>query len=74
MTAYITDSTDNTDTIVSAIKALGYDLHHTALTQGYVRKGHTLIEKYDGRFGVGFVIKENNPNSTRYCFISYYTI
>ena len=74
MNTYITDSTDNADKIASAIKALGYEYHHTALAVGYVRKGHTLIEKYEGRFGVGYTIKHNNPNSTRYCHISYYTI
>lgn len=74
MNTYITDSTDSTETIISEIEAHGYKYHHTALTVGYVRKGHTLIEKYEGRFGIGYTIKQNNPNSTRYCYISYYTI
>lgn len=51
-----------------------YKLHHTALTRGYVSV-HALdgiMEEYSGRFGNGYTIKRNNPNSTRYCFIEYW--
>lgn len=47
-------------------------LHHTALTRGYIKVGQEIREKYNGRFGVGYTVKTHNPDSTRYCFISYY--
>lgn len=49
--------------------------HHTSMSRGYVSKKaiEGIKEEYNGRFGKGYTIKTNNPNSTRYCFISYYT-
>lgn len=51
-----------------------YKLHHTALCRGYVSVKTTegIRERYKGRFGKGYTIKTNNPNSTNYCYISYY--
>lgn len=51
-----------------------YKLHHTALTRGYVSVKETegIKEKYSGRFGDGYTVKSHNPNSTQYCYISYY--
>ena len=77
MNTYYTDcvdSTENVETIINELKAKGCAHHHTALAAGYVRKEHVLIRRYKGRFGRGYAIMEYNPNSTRYCYISYYTI
>jgi hypothetical protein len=50
-----------------------YKYHHTALTRGYVSvKSEGVREDYTGRFGTGYTIKRNNPDSTRYCYIDYY--
>lgn len=48
--------------------------HHTALCKGYVsvKCQNGIKEPYNGRFGKGYTIKRHNPNSTRFCFISYY--
>lgn len=46
--------------------------HHTALTRCYVKVNHEIKEPYKGRFGEGYTVKTHNPNSTRFCFISYY--
>lgn len=49
--------------------------HNTALTSGYVsvKLGMTKPEEYKGRFGKGYTVKSHNPESTRYCYITYYT-
>lgn len=51
-----------------------YRLHHTATCRGYVSVKETagIKEAYAGRFGTGYTVKRNNPNSTRYCYIDYY--
>lgn len=48
--------------------------HHTALCKGYVsvKCDNGIKEPYNGRFGKGYTIKRHNPNSTRFCFVSYY--
>ena len=47
-------------------------LHHTALSKGYVSvHSDGIKEDYCGRYGKGYTIKTHNPNSTRYCYISY---
>lgn len=53
-----------------------YTLHHTALCRGYVSKKATegIRELYNGKFGEGYTVKTHNPNSTRYCYISYYVV
>lgn len=45
---------------------------HTSLTQGYIPKGTLKRIPYQGKFGKGVKILTHNPNSTRYCFVSYY--
>lgn len=50
-----------------------YEYHHTALTRGYVSvKSEGIKEEYAGKFGTGYTVKRNNPDSTRYCYIDYY--
>ena len=51
-----------------------YKAHHTALTRGYVSIKETegIKEPYKGMFGEGCTIRSHNPNSTRYCYITYY--
>lgn len=51
-----------------------YKKHHTALTLGYVSIKATegICEPYKGRFGEGYTIRRHNPQSTRYCLITYY--
>lgn len=52
-----------------------YKEHHTALCMGYVsvkENGEEKPQVYSGRFGKGYTVKSHNPNSTRYCFITYY--
>lgn len=48
--------------------------HHTSLTRGYVsvKDENGIKEPYKGRFGVGYTVKRNNPDSTRFCYIDYY--
>ena len=43
--------------------------------RGYVsRKKHKdgIVEKYDGKFGTGYVIRRPNWQSTGYSYITYY--
>lgn len=51
-----------------------YKLHHTALASGYVSINATegIQKPYKGKFGEGYTIRRHNPNSTRYCLITYY--
>jgi hypothetical protein len=50
-----------------------YEYHHTALTRGYVSvKANGIKSAYTGRFGTGYTVKRNNPDSTRYCYVDYY--
>jgi hypothetical protein len=49
-----------------------YKEHHTSLTRGYVKVNQQIKEEYNGRFGKGYTIKRHNPNSTQYCYITYY--
>ena len=63
-----------------AIKGTGetkmkeYREHHTALVRGYVsvNEAEGIKASYKGRFGEGYTIRRHNPDSTRYCFITYY--
>lgn len=48
--------------------------HHTSLCRGYVRINEHIKEPYIGRFGKGYTVKYNNPNSTRYCYKDYYVL
>lgn len=62
----------NTNIIVENGKT--YKFHHSALCRGYVSVKATegIREKYEGRFGKGYIVKRHNPESTQYCLISYY--
>ena len=46
--------------------------HHTSYFRGYIRVGEENVVPYKGRFGVGYKVYRNNPNSSRYCFLTYY--
>lgn len=61
---------------VREINGKSYELHHTALTRGYVSKKEVngIVEAYEGRFGKGYTVKRNNPDSTRYCIIEYWVV
>lgn len=56
------------------VNGKAYRLHHTALCRGYVsvKAADGIRESYNGKFGEGYTVKTHNPNSTRYCNISYY--
>lgn len=55
------------------INVVEYKAHHIALTRGYVSVNNNEQPKsYKGKFGVGYTLRTNNPNSTRYCF--YYIL
>lgn len=52
-----------------------YKKHHTALSRGYVsvkNGGEEEPVPYKGKYGEGYTIKSHNPNSTYYCYITYY--
>ncbi|WP_158588575.1 hypothetical protein [Blautia sp. AF13-16] len=50
-----------------------YREHHTALTRGYVsKKSAGIKESYKGKFGEGYTVRRYNPQSTRFCYITYY--
>ena len=46
--------------------------HHTALSRGYIKKDEVKIRIYSGKFGVGYTIDRNNPQSTNYFLRDYY--
>ena len=47
-------------------------LHHSALRSGYWTTKCRGFERYEGRFGKGWIIKMNHPRSTRYHIIEYW--
>ena len=51
-----------------------YKFHHMALFRGYVsvKSEEGIINPYKGKFGKGYTVKTHNPNSTNYCYVSYY--
>ena len=49
-----------------------YVKHQTSLTAGYIGVNKTEKRPYSGRFGKGYVKLTHNPDSTRFCFITYY--
>ena len=51
----------------------GTYFHHTAYARGYIKKhADEKVEEYNGRYGKGYKVYTHNPNSTNYCFVSYY--
>lgn len=41
---------------VDGLVAKGYKPHHTASRKGYITKSQGHIDKYSGRFGVGYIV------------------
>ena len=55
------------------INGVEHKEHHTSLTRGYVLvKNSEQPKPYKGKYGQGYTIKSHNPNSTRFCFLTYY--
>lgn len=50
----------------------GFKEHHTSLARGYQTTKFDRAEKYEGRFGTGWKVFSNNPESSRYMFVTYY--
>lgn len=47
--------------------------HHTVLSPGYIKVSCPgKIEKYVGRYGVGYKIYHHNPMSSRWCKCTYW--
>lgn len=57
---------------VESMKEVKYTYHHTASDRGYIPVGKEIKEPYKGRYGRGYVIKRNNPRSSRYYLKDYY--
>lgn len=52
---------------------MGLRYHHTSKAQGYVSaKGAGYAVPYKGRFGRGYKYYTHNPDSTYYCYVTYY--
>ena len=52
---------------------MGLRYHHTSKAQGYVSaKGAGYAVPYKGRFGQGYKHYTHNPDSTYYCYVTYY--
>lgn len=50
-----------------------YTEHHTSLTRGYIStKSEGEILPYSGRFGKGYKVLTHNPQSTLYCYVTYW--
>ena len=60
-------------TFEDTLKRVGYKEHHTACGYGYCRKTFGWIERYNGRFGRGFVIHYPNSYYRNKCS-DYHTI
>lgn len=45
----------------NTLERVGYKEHHTACCAGYCRKSYGWIDRYNGRFGRGFIL--HFPNS-----------
>lgn len=64
--------------IMQILKDAGFVLHHFALRRGYVSSRTPYVEKYEGKFGEGWIL--NIPNnetsgarqSNRYHEIAYF--
>ena len=46
--------------IEDTLKRVGYKEHHSSCSRGYCRKDYGWIERYNGRFGIGFLIHYPN--------------
>ena len=48
--------------------------HHTSIGVGKAGKDHWRLEKYRGKFGVGFKMITRSPFSKNFSHITYFTI
>lgn len=48
--------------------------HHTSVGVGKAGKDHWRLEKYRGKFGVGFKMITRSPFSTNFSHITYFTV
>ena len=55
--------------IINGIKCVQ---HHSATHRGYQTVKGNAIEKYNGRFGVGFKEHINDPRTTNYHTVIYW--
>ena len=46
--------------------------HHCAMKRGYHTKKGITVLPYNGRFGKGYTVEENDPRTTQYHTITYY--
>ena len=53
-------------------KPVNVEMHHSALTRGYLRVNDAWREQYSGRFGVGYI--EHTPTRDSNCSNSYHRI
>lgn len=51
-----------------------YKLDHISTARGYQKKGTAKTYKYEGRFGKGYMIDFNNPNSSYFKNRAYYLL
>lgn len=56
------------------VQPKGLKLHHEALCRGYQRVNSYSMEQYEGRFGKGIKVYKNNPLSTQYRIVQYWTV
>lgn len=63
---------DKIENIIESIEKQGYKYHHSSYKQGYVKVKEINVNAYRGRFGTGYTVCRNNPNSSRYMIIDYY--
>ena len=54
------------------MKEVKYNYHHTASDRGYIPVGKEIKEPYRGKYGRGYIIKRNNPRSSRFYLKDYY--
>ncbi len=52
----------------------GFKPHHTSVGVGKPGKDHWRLQKYRGRFGVGFKMESRSPFSTNFCHLTYFTV
>lgn len=58
------------DQVSNTVK--GLRRHHTATKRGYVGVNQIICEPYNKRYGEGYAVYMHNPNSTQYCYVTYY--
>ena len=64
---------DTVEQAVDFFETMGLYRHHTSKAQGYVSsKGAGYAVPYKGRFGQGYKHYTHNPDSTYYCYVTYY--